>query len=91
MKKEKQTMELPGLPKKRGRPATGKTTTSAKRMKAKRERDEAEIIEAHDWHFNRCGMNNVFACQSLARHAEENDWQAVRRAWLAIGRREGWI
>lgn len=91
MKTDNLTQELPGLPKKRGRPATGKTTTSAERMRKMRDQREAEIIEAHDWHFNQLGMNTTLACQSMARHAECNDWQGVKHAWLAIGRREGWL
>lgn len=76
---------------KRGRPSSDNPTSSAERMRAKRERDEAEIIEAHEWHFNHLGMSNAECCASMARHAENNDNQAVRHAWLAIGRREGWI
>lgn len=91
MKNDKQTLKLPGLPKRRGRPATGKTTTSAERMRKMRDQREADIIEAHEWHFNRLGMNTAEACASMASHAEQNNLNAVKHAWLAIGRRESWL
>lgn len=44
MKKDNNTAELPGIPKKRGRPATGKAKTSAERQAEFRAKKKAEGI-----------------------------------------------
>lgn len=41
MKKDKQTLELPGLQKPRGRPPTGKAVSNADRQRAHRDRLKA--------------------------------------------------
>jgi hypothetical protein len=46
MRKDDLTAELPGVPKRRGRPPTGKAKDGAARMAAYRKRKKAEGLEA---------------------------------------------
>ena len=45
-KEDKKTMLLPGIKKKPGRPATGKTVSDRDRKRAQKARDEATVIES---------------------------------------------
>lgn len=45
MRKDDVTQELPGVPKRRGRPSTGKALTPAQRQAARRARLAAEGVE----------------------------------------------
>jgi len=45
-RRDAQTMELPGIPKRRGRPATGKAKTAAQRMREYRRRKAAAAAAA---------------------------------------------
>lgn len=79
------TAELIPMPKKRGRPATGKAMTAAERKRAQRARDRRTdvglIVDAPNKVPNRVLINEV---------TQGDDYVAFL-AWLEVGERKGWI
>lgn len=78
------TAELIPIPKKRGRPKTGKAMTPAERKAAQRKRDREKYGELYD------APQRVpprIIAETIGR---EDGWIAFT-AWLEIGERRGWI
>lgn len=78
------TLELPGLPKPRGRPRTGKAVPTKERVRAYRSRKAAEHARLAE-HFK--DFNDV----TLARYIILLDDDTMsRECWVELGRRFGW-
>lgn len=82
-----ETLPLPGIPRKRGRPSTGKALSVAERQR--RSREKHKVLDQH---------RLEAAAQSFENETDEElySWLATsgptlqEKAWIEIGRRKGW-
>jgi len=86
------------LPKKRGRPASGKALTGAERIKAHRAKKAEELKAAiHEYSglsspeaiLNE--LRSYFLVTETGKPRAANTEQAAKEAWLALGERMGWL
>ena len=73
-------LNLPEVPRKPGRPPTGKAKTAAQRKRAQRERDAEAIGSADAWNERQCGI-------ILAGKYSDG---LKRLAWNELGKLKGW-
>jgi Tfp pilus assembly protein PilN len=85
---QKLTRALPGIPKKPGRPFTGKAQSNAERQAAYRKR-QAALRETALW-----SSENVYgkdSMETLKKLIVEGGPITFEGAWREIGRRKGWL
>lgn len=85
----KNNMELPGIPKRRGRPATGKARSSAERQaafRAKRDAERRHIASSAADSFTQWDMRDLAKALTDTDNAE-----FAQLVWVEIGRRSGWL
>ncbi|MBS4068165.1 MAG: hypothetical protein KGZ62_06160 [Sulfurimonas sp.] len=81
------TMDLPGIPRKRGRPRTGKALSNAERQRIHREKP-AKVLQAR--------LEAASESFSSETEADLLEWlvkagpKLQEKAWLELGRRKGW-
>jgi hypothetical protein len=76
LRKDDVTAELPGVPRRRGRPPTGKAKTPAQRQAARRARLEAEGVEVVTFEVDK---EVADALRALVQFKEETVSQAAER------------
>lgn len=83
----KLTRELEGLPKKRGRPFTGKAKSSAERQAEFRQRQAAaRKVTAESAEVGYGKISTEELCMMIAKNPALS-----MLAWVEIGRRQGWL
>lgn len=89
MKKNNNTAELPGIPKKRGRPATGKAKTSAERQAEFRSKKRKEgICPCCGQKLRAVALIAEIAKQNESSWEEFDSWYA-EHGWKYVSSREG--
>lgn len=86
---EKNNMELPGIPRKPGRPSTGKALTVAQRVARHRAR-KAQALHTSLKALQSCFQeldDNTLAQQIGSTTSDEYRYNC----WIELGRRKGWL
>lgn len=84
----KNNLELAGIPKRRGRPATGQAKSNAERQanfRAKREEYKRLMLESTA---EICAKKTL---EKLCREILTAPEESQKMAWAEIGRRKGWL
>lgn len=85
---EKNNLQLPGVPKKMGRPFTGKALTNAQRQAVHRAKVAKERQAAIE---NTAGAHSSTSDDELLKLFPKAGSVVLHSIWLELGRRRGWL